>query len=57
MKIDRKFFERFEDKVKAAPEIRARYERGDIKGAEEVVIATMFNKPEDFFNSLNQFAA
>jgi len=50
MKIDRKFFERFEDKVKAVPEVRARYERGDIKGAEEVVIATLFNKPEDFFN-------
>ncbi|MDD5676566.1 MAG: DEAD/DEAH box helicase family protein [Kiritimatiellae bacterium] len=50
MKIDRKFFEKFEDQVKAAPEVRERYERGDIKGAEEVVIATLFNKPEDFFN-------
>ena len=50
MKIDRKFFERFEDKVKTVPEVRARYEQGDIKGAEEVVIATLFNKPEDFFN-------
>jgi type I restriction enzyme R subunit len=50
MKIDRKFFEKFEDKVKATPEVRARYERGDIKGAEEVVVAALFNKPEDFFN-------
>lgn len=50
MKIDRKFFERFEDKVKATPEVRERYERGDIKGAEEVVTAALFNKPEDFFN-------
>ena len=50
MKIDRKFFERFEDTVKAAPEVRARYERGDIKGAEEVVARDLFNKPEDFFN-------
>ncbi|MGH7801744.1 MAG: DEAD/DEAH box helicase family protein [Thermodesulfobacteriota bacterium] len=50
MKIDRKFFEKFEDKVKATPEVRERYERGDIKGAEEVVVATLFNKPEDFFN-------
>ncbi|MBU4198624.1 MAG: DEAD/DEAH box helicase family protein [Verrucomicrobia bacterium] len=50
MKIDRKFFEKFEDQVKAAPEVRARYERGDIKGAEEVVVAALFNKPEDFFN-------
>lgn len=50
MKIDRKFFEKFEDQVKAAPEVRQRYERGDIKGAEEVVVGTLFNKPEDFFN-------
>lgn len=27
-----------------------RYERGDVKGAEEVVVAALFNKPEDFFN-------
>ncbi len=50
MKIDRKFFEKFEDKVKAAPEVRERYERGDIKGAEAIVVASLFNKPEDFFN-------
>jgi len=50
MKIDRKFFERFEDKVKTVPEVRARYENGDIQGAEEVVVAMLFNKPEDFFN-------
>ena len=50
MKIDRKFFEKFEDKVKATPEVRERYERGDIKGAEEAVVAALFNKPEDFFN-------
>jgi len=50
MKIDRKFFEKFEDTVKAAPEVRERYEQGDIKGAEEVVIATIFNKPEDYFD-------
>jgi len=50
MKIDRKFFERFEEQVKAAPEVRVRYEAGDIKGAEEVVARDLFNKPEDFFN-------
>jgi type I restriction enzyme, R subunit len=50
MKIDRKFFERFEDKVKATQEVRERYKQGDIKGAEEIVVSTLFNKPEDFFN-------
>ena len=49
MKIDRKFFEQFEDKVKATPEVRKRL-GGDIKGAEELVISELFNKPEDFFN-------
>jgi hypothetical protein len=42
MKIDRKFFERFEDKVKAAPEVRERYQRGDEIGEAqplELVIA------------------
>jgi type I restriction enzyme R subunit len=50
MRIDRKFFDKFEEQVKAAPEVRARYARGDVQGAEETVIATLFNKPEDFFN-------
>jgi type I restriction enzyme R subunit len=50
MKIDRKFFEKFEEQVKAAPEVRERHARGDVKGAEDAVIATLFNKPEDFFN-------
>ena len=50
MRIDRKFFEKFEEKVKATPEVRERYERGDIKGAEEIVVAALFNKPEDFFD-------
>ncbi|MCC7519831.1 MAG: DEAD/DEAH box helicase family protein [Verrucomicrobiae bacterium] len=50
MKIDRKFFERFEDQVKAAPEVRARFEAGDLQGAEEIVARDLFNKPEDFFN-------
>jgi len=50
MKIDRKFFEKFEDKVKATPEVRERYERGDIKGAEDIAVAALFNKPEDFFD-------
>jgi len=50
MKIDRKLFEKFEEQVKAEPEVRERYARGDVKGAEEAVIAKLFNKPEDFFN-------
>ncbi len=50
MRIDRKFFEKFEEQVKATPEVRERFERGDIQGAEEMVAAELFDKPEDFFN-------
>jgi type I restriction enzyme R subunit len=50
MKIDRKFFEKFEDQVKATTEVRKRYTEGDFKGAEEAVVQGLFNKPEDFFN-------
>ncbi len=50
MKIDRKFFEKFEDKVKATPEVRERYDRGDVQGAAAIVVAELFNKPEDFYN-------
>jgi type I restriction enzyme R subunit len=50
MKIDRKFFEKFEEQVRASPEVKERYERGDVKGAEHVVVSELFNKPEDFFN-------
>lgn len=50
MKIDRKFFENFEDQVKAAPDVRERYEQGDIKGAEEAVVSSLFNKPKEFYS-------
>ena len=50
MKIDRKFFERFEDKVKTTRGVRERFENGDFKGAEEIVVTTLFNKPEDYFD-------
>jgi len=50
MKIDRKFFEKFEDRVKASAEVRKKFEQGDVKGAEELVIAELFNKPDDFFD-------
>ncbi len=49
MKIDRKFYEKFEEQVKATPAVRERFARGDVKGAEEAVIAALFDKPEDFF--------
>ncbi len=50
MKIDRKFYEQFEEKVKQNEVVRELYERGDIRSAEEYVRSNLFDKPEDFFN-------
>jgi type I restriction enzyme R subunit len=50
MKVDRMYFDRFSEQVKAQPQVRERYQRGDMQGAEEAVIANLFNKPEDFFD-------
>jgi type I restriction enzyme R subunit len=50
MKVDWKFFEKFEHVVKNDPIAKQKYEQGDIKGAEEHVKTEIFEKPEDFFN-------
>jgi type I restriction enzyme R subunit len=50
MKIDRKFYEQFEEKVKQDETVREFYERGDIRSAEDHIRANHFDKPEEFFN-------
>jgi type I restriction enzyme R subunit len=50
MKIDRKFYEQFEEKVKQDKVARALYEKGDIRSAEDHVRTFLFDKPEDFVN-------
>jgi len=50
MKIDWKFFERFEHVVKNDPFVKQKYEQGDVKGAEEYIKTEIFDKPEDYFN-------
>jgi type I restriction enzyme R subunit len=50
MKVDRKFFEKFEDVIKNNLDIKERYVKGDIVGAEEYVKSEIFDKPEDYFN-------
>lgn len=50
MKIDRRFYEQFEEKVKKDDTVRALYEKGDIRSAEEHVRTFLFDKPEDFVN-------
>jgi len=50
MKVDWKFFEKFEYVVKNDPVVKQKYEQGDVKGAEEHVKTEIFEKPEDYFN-------
>lgn len=50
MKIDWKFFEKFEQTVKNDPVVKEKYEKGDIEGVEEYVRNEIFDKPEDYFN-------
>ena len=50
MKVDWKFFEKFESVVKNDPVVKQKYEQGDISGLEEYVKKEIFEKPEDYFN-------
>jgi type I restriction enzyme R subunit len=50
MKVDRMFFERFEDQVRKDVAARRLFEHGDISAAEEHIRTNIFDRPEDFFN-------
>ena len=50
MKVDWKFFDKFESVVKNDPVVKQKYDQGDVKGAEEYVKTEIFDKPEDYFS-------
>lgn len=50
MKIDRKFFERFERAVKKDPVAKIKYERGDIAGVEVRIRNAIFDRPKYYFS-------
>lgn len=50
MKVDHKFFERFESKIKDDPIIKESMDRGDVETAEEHIKTEVFDKPKEFFN-------
>jgi type I restriction enzyme R subunit len=50
MKIDRKFFEKFEEKVKADEYVKDKIFEGKYEEAEEYIKTEVFNKPEEYFN-------
>jgi type I restriction enzyme, R subunit len=50
MKIDRKFFEKFEETVKEDMFIQENFEKGNFEVVEEYVKDKIFDRPEDYFN-------
>ncbi len=50
MKIDRKLFERFEDRVKSDSEIKRMVEQRDFQAIEAYILGNVFDKPEDYYN-------
>lgn len=50
MKIDRMFFEKFEDRVKDDPTLKAQVEAEQWDKAAEYIHTRLFDKPEEYFN-------
>ncbi|WP_375417011.1 DEAD/DEAH box helicase family protein [uncultured Hymenobacter sp.] len=50
MKVDRMFFEKFEDQVKADEVLRRQVETGQWEQATEYLVKTFFDKPQEYFN-------
>lgn len=50
MKIDRMYFEKFEDKVKEDDKIKELVEQKDFDAIEQYIISQIFDKPEEYYN-------
>jgi len=50
MKVDRKLFEKFEEKIKQDAYVKEQYEKGNFTALEGYVKEKIFDKPEDYFN-------
>jgi type I restriction enzyme, R subunit len=50
MKIDRKLFERFEDRIKSDAEIKRMVEKKDFEAIENYIVDNVFDKPEEYYN-------
>jgi type I restriction enzyme R subunit len=50
MKVDRKLFERFEDRVKSDTEIKRMIDQRDFTAIENYIVGNIFDKPEDYYN-------
>ncbi|MBS1758639.1 MAG: DEAD/DEAH box helicase family protein [Bacteroidetes bacterium] len=50
MKIDRMYFDRFEEKVKDDAAVQKMIEQKDLEAIEKYILQNIFEKPEDFYN-------
>ncbi len=50
MKIDRMFFDKFENTVRDNPFIKEKFERENFEAIEEYIKSKIFEKPEEYFN-------
>lgn len=50
MRIDRMYFDRFEEQVKDDAAVQKMIEQRDLEAIESYILQNIFNKPEDFFN-------
>ena len=50
MKVDRKFYEKFEEKVKTDLFIKENFEKGNIDAVEQYIRAEIFEHPKEHFN-------
>jgi len=50
MKIDRMYFDRFEEKVKDDKQVQKMIEQRDMDAIEKYIMQNIFEKPEDFYN-------
>ncbi len=50
MKIDRMYFDRFEETLKDNKEVQKMIEKRDLEAIEKYILQNMFEKPEDFYN-------
>lgn len=53
MKIDRMYFDRFEETVKDDATVQKMMEQNDMDAVEQYIVNNIFNKPEEFYNLEN----
>jgi type I restriction enzyme R subunit len=50
MKIDRMYFDQFEETVKEDAEVQKMIEQKDLDGIEQYILQNIFEKPQEYYN-------